>query len=133
MTIVKEYILDYCIVQCRDDNIVLLEINDGIDVNAAMVAELTQLANENMDGPFGLLSNRINSYSLSFEAMKALAYYENLVAVAIITPSVKSHPLVEAQNALISTLSNKPIEIFMEMDPALNWLYARLRKTADDT
>ncbi|NOX76829.1 MAG: hypothetical protein GXP17_09535, partial [Gammaproteobacteria bacterium] len=99
MATVKEYILDYCTVQCRDDNIVLLEINDGIDVNAAMVAELTQLADDNMDGHFGLLSHRINSYSLSFEAMKALAYHKNLVAVAIVTPSAKSRPLVEAQNA----------------------------------
>ena len=127
MNIVKEYQYEYCTVQRRDDNILVFEINDGIEIDADMVAELTRAADEVMTGSFGILSNRINSYSLSFEAMTALARYDNLAALAIVVHNSKSRMLVEAQNYLISALRRKPIKIFMDADSAINWLHATLK------
>lgn len=126
MAILKEYKFDFCTVQQRDDNILLFEFKDGIEVDADMAAELIRAADENMSGPFGILSNRINSYSLSFEAMAALAHYDNMVALAIVVPDAKSHVLVEAQNYLISALKKIPIKIFMDTDSAISWLHANL-------
>ena len=129
MAILKEYKFDFCTVQQRDDNILLFEFKDGIEVDADMAAELTRAADDNMTGPFGILSNRINSYSLSFEAMAALAQYDNMVALAIVVPDAKSHALVEAQNYLISALKNKPIKIFMDTDSAISWLHTILQES----
>jgi len=127
MSVVKEYKLDYCTIQVRDDNILMFEINDGVNVDSEMVAELTHLADESMSGSFGILSNRIHSYSLSFEAMSALAQYDNMVALAIVVHSAKSRLLVETQNFFISALKKKPIKIFMEFDSAVSWLQATLQ------
>lgn len=129
MAILKQYQFDFCTVQQRDDNILLFEFKDGIEVDADMAAELTRAADENMTGPFGILSNRINSYSLSFEAMAALAQYDNMVALAIVVHDAKSYALVEAQNYLISALKSKPIKIFMDTDAAISWLHATLPKS----
>ena len=129
MNIVKEYQFDYCTIQHRDDNILIFEINDGVEVDADMATELTHQADEAMTGPFGILSNRINSYSLSFEAMCALAQYDNMAALAIVVPDAKSYMLVEAQNYLILALKKKPIKIFMDTDSAVSWLHAILQRS----
>lgn len=128
MTILEEYKLDYCTIQRRDDDIVVFEINDGIEVDAEMAAELTRAADETISGPFGLLSNRIHSYSLSFEAMTALAQYDNLAALAIVVHDGKSRMLVETQNFFISALTKIPIKIFMDTDSAISWLHTALQK-----
>lgn len=126
--IVKEYKLDYCSIQVRDDNIVLLEFQDGVEVTREMTAELTRLADDTMKGPFAILSNRIHSYSLSFEAMSALAQYDNMAALAIVVHSAKSRMLIEAQNFFISALKKKPIKIFMDFDSASSWLQETLKE-----
>jgi len=128
MNIVKEYTLDYCTIQVRDDDIMAFEINDGVNVDGMMVAELTHLANENMDGPFGILSNRIHSFSLSFEAISALAQHDDMAALAIVVHSSKSRMLAETQNFFISTLKKKPIKIFMDVDSAISWLQVTLQE-----
>lgn len=133
MEILKEYKFDFCTAQHRDDNIVVFEFNDGIEVDADMAAQLTRAADEAMTGKFGILSNRINSYSLSFEAITALAQYDNLAALAIVVHDAKSHMLVEAQNFLIAALKKKPIKIFMNMDSAVNWLHATLQKPTESS
>lgn len=130
MDILEEYKFDYCTVQRRDDNILVFEINDGVEVTDDMVTELTRTADEVITEPFGILSNRINSYSLSFEAMNALAQYDNMAALAIVVPDAKSRQLVEAQNHFILALKKKPIKIFTDIDPALDWLKTTLQNPA---
>lgn len=128
MEIVKEYALDYCTIQHRADGIVELQIKEGVNIDAAMATELTQMADDVINGPFGMLSNRIHSYSLSFEAMSILAQYENLAALAIVVHSTKSRMLVETQNFFISALKKKPIKIFMDIDSAIAWIHKTLHE-----
>jgi len=123
--IVRQHTLDFCAVQYREDGIAELEVNEGINLDAAMATELTQLADEVIQGPFGLLSNRVHSYSLSFEAMSILANYDNMTALAIVVHSAKSRLLVETQNFFISALKKKPIRIFMDVDSAVAWLHTK--------
>ncbi|HEC20567.1 MAG TPA: hypothetical protein ENI97_14715 [Gammaproteobacteria bacterium] len=127
MKIVKEYTLDYCNVQYREDGIVELEILEGVNIDADMANYLVRLAEENIGKPFGMISNRIHSYSLSFEAMSILAQYEKLAALAIVVHSTKSRLLVETQNFFIGALKKKPIQIFMDVATAEAWLQSTLR------
>lgn len=115
--------------QRRDDNILVFEIEDGIEVNADMTTELSHTVDKIMSGPFGALSNRINSYSFTFEAMTAIAQYDNMAAIAIVIHDTKSRILVEAQNYLLLALKKKPIKIFMDTDSAINWLHATLQRS----
>ena len=129
MDSVKEYKFEFCTAQRRDDDIVVLEINEGVEVDGEMAAELTRQADEAMTGEFGILSNRINSYSLSFEAMTTIAQYDNMAAIAIVIHDAKSRILVEAQNCLLLALKKKPIKIFMDIDSAINWLHETLQRS----
>jgi hypothetical protein len=124
----KQYKLDYCNILHREDGIVEIEINEGINVDAEMASELTRMADDLIKGPFCMLSNRIHAYSLSFEAMSTLAQYENLAALAIVVHSSKSRLLVETQNFFISAMKSKPIKIFMEYDAANTWLQTESAK-----
>ncbi len=129
MLSIKEYKFDYCTVQFRNDRIAEFEINEGVNVDTGMVAELTQLTEKHLPGAIGILSNRINSYSLSFEAMSAVAQFENLAALAIVVHSTKLRFLVEAQNHLISAIRKIPIKIFVDTDAALHWLQNAVQHT----
>jgi hypothetical protein len=126
MKIIKEFTLDFCTIQYRNDGIVVFEFADGINVDAEMAKQLRHLADENINQPFGILSNRINSYSLSFDAMSVLANYNNIAALAIIVHSSKSQMLVETQNFFISKLRKMPIKIFRDADTATEWLHNEL-------
>lgn len=131
MTQVKEYKLSWCTLFQRDDNIVIIEINEGIEVDTSMAQELTDLSDSVLgDTPFTLLSNRVNSYSLSFEAMHTLAVQPNLVALAVVIYSKYSKLLIETQNFFISTIKKKPVKIFTDKNTAMEWLQSELGKVA---
>ena len=126
---VKEYKLSWCTLFQRDDNVVIIEINEGVEVDAGMAQELTELADSVLGNtPFTLLSNRINSYSLSFEAMHTLALQPNLAALAVVIYTDRSKLLVETQNFFISTIKKKPVKIFTNKDTAMEWLQSELGK-----
>lgn len=126
--IVKEYKLDYCAVRYRENGIAEIEISEGVNVDADMASELMRMADELIGSPFGLISNRVHSYSLSFEAMSILAHYDNLAAVAIVVHSTRSRVLVETQNFFISALNKKNIKVFMDFDSAAAWLHDTLQE-----
>jgi hypothetical protein len=82
------------------------------------------------DTPFALLSNRINSYSLSFEAMQILATLPNMIALAIVTYTECSKLLIETQNFFISTIRKNPVKTFTDKDTAIEWLQSELSKVS---
>jgi hypothetical protein len=118
----KEYQLSFCNIQHRDDDIVVLEINDGINVDAKMSREIIELADRTLTHPVAIISNRKNSYSLSFEAITALARYPNIAALAIVVYSPKTELLVKTQNLFLSTITKMPVKTFTSMASAINWL-----------
>jgi len=129
MTQVKEYKLSWCTLFQRGDHIVTIEINEGVEVDNDMAQELTDLSDSVLENaPFALLSNRVNSYSLSFEAMHSLAVQPNLVALAVVIYSKHSKLLIETQNFFISTIKKKPVKIFTDKKTAIKWLQSELRK-----
>ena len=129
MSQTKKYTLSFCTVFHRDDGIAVIKVNEGIEVNAEMAKEVSDLAVRVIKGaPFALLSDRKNSYSLSFEAMSNVANIPNLVALAIVIYSDKSRLLVETQNIFISTMKKMPVKIFNDMDTASDWLRTELSK-----
>ena len=128
---VTEYKLNFCTLFQRDDNVVTIEINEGVEVDTDMAQELVDLSDSVLGGaPFALLSNRINSYSLSFEAMQTLATLPNMIALAIVTYTEHSKLLIETQNFFISTIRKNPVKIFTDKDAAIEWLQSELGKAS---
>ena len=129
MTQIKEYKLSFCTLFQHDDNVVIIEINEGVEVDTGMAQELVDLSDSVLAGaPFALLSNRINSYSLSFEAMQTLATLPNMIALAIVTYTEHSRLLIETQNFFISTMRKNPVKTFTDIDAANKWLRSELGK-----
>ena len=125
-----KYQLEFCTVIHREDDIAIIEIDEGVNLDADMARDLVELTEKELgDRPFALLSNRIHSYSLSFDAMSALANLPNLIALAIVIYSNKSQLLVETQNFFISTMKKRPVKIFTEMEEAIDWLKGELKNT----
>jgi len=124
-----KYRLDFCTIFHRDDDIAIIEIDEGVNLDASMAQQLADLTEKKIGNrPFALLSNRIHSYSLSFDAMTTLANLPNLAALAIVIYSEKSQLLVETQNFFISTMKKRPVKIFSNMDIAIAWLQESLEK-----
>jgi hypothetical protein len=129
MSQTTKYTLSFCTIFHRDDGIAVIEINEGVEVSAEMAREVSDLAARVIRGaPFALLSDRKNSYSLSFEAMSTLANIPNLAALAIVIYSDKSRLLVETQNFFISAIKKRPVKIFNDIDTASDWLRTELSK-----
>lgn len=129
MTQTTQYTLSFCTIFHRNDGIAVIKINEGVEVNADMAKEVSELAARVIKGvPFALLSDRKNSYSLSFEAMSNLANIPNLVALAIVIYSDRSRLLVETQNFFISAMKKRPVKIFTDKASALEWLRTELDK-----
>ncbi|WP_455198384.1 DUF7793 family protein [Kaarinaea lacus] len=124
-----KYRLDFCTIFHRDDDIAIIEIDEGVNLDASMADELVALTRSKLgDRPFALLSNRIHSYSLSFDAMSELSKLPNLVALAIVIYSQKSLLLVETQNFFLSTMKKRPVKIFKNMDEGIAWLKKEIDK-----
>lgn len=118
-----EYRLDFCTIHHHDGGITVIEIDDGINLDSSMTKELIDLTKKVLgENPLALLSNRINSYSLSFEALSTLAGLPNLVALAIVTYNKQSKLLIETQNFFLSHLNKIPVKIFTNIDIAEKWL-----------
>lgn len=121
--------LSFATAHVRQDNIVILEIDEGIEVTADMAEEAAFNANIHLNRPFGLLANRKYSYSLSFEAMDRLMNYQHLQAIAFVVYSLQSRLLVEMQKTLSQRIQTKPMEIFASTDAAIDWLQLQLQNT----
>jgi len=129
MTNQTEYKLSFCTVYHRDDGISMIEINEGVEVDTDMSNELVELAKNVLgERPIALLSNRVHSYSLSFQAMSILANLPNLIALAIVAYTTESKLLIETQNFFISAMKKKPVKIFSNIDEGIEWLHKALRE-----
>jgi len=60
-------------------------VNDGIEINIAMVNEYHEFLLSHLKKPFSLLINKLNCYSYDFEAQTQLANLTEVNAMAVVT------------------------------------------------
>ena len=110
-----------------DSNLMEVIVNEGVEMDVEMVNQYHEWLLKNLTPPFGILFNKINSYTYTFDAQKILADLPEIKAMAVI-----SYTQVSAQ----STKSLKAIprkikwnmEIFDNRKDALNWLNNEMGK-----
>lgn len=66
------------------ENIVEVIIDDGVELSLEMIEECDQFFKTHIFGDFGMLINRINDYSYSYEAQLSIGSYQGLKAIAFV-------------------------------------------------
>ena len=66
------------------DNIAEIIIDNNVMISLEMLEEYHHYLNDKFDGNFGLLINRINNYSFTFEAKLTIETNDKLCAIAVI-------------------------------------------------
>lgn len=117
--------LSFCKINAISDTVAEIIVNDGIEVTMMMVEEYHRWITENLSEPVGLLINKINKYTYTFEAQMNIANLPQIKAMAVVTYS---------NIAKVSTdsLNNLPrekkwnLQMFDDRDDALEWLEKQL-------
>lgn len=85
------------------DNILEVVADEGIEFTLEMIGECHQFVEQHFIEDFGMLVNRVNNYTYSFEAKLSIASYENLKAIAFVYYSLDSKKTAESLYQLRSS------------------------------
>jgi len=114
------------------DNIVEVIADDGIEITLEMVEESHEFISAHFFEPFGMLINRVNNYSYSFEAQLSIASYEHLTAIAFVYYSNESK-IISEKLSHIRTLDDWNYKTFSGLElgwqQAFDWLQQQLITT----
>lgn len=76
--------LDFAYVNIIEDNIAEVIIDNNVMITLEMIEEYDRYLTEKFKGKFGLLINRINHYSYTFEAKLSIGSVRGLSAIAVV-------------------------------------------------
>jgi len=114
--------LEFCEVILRDDGILEVVADEGVEVDENMVRELEKVFSSLVDSPTGLLVNRMYQYSLTHKAMVAIAKLKVVKAIAILVYYELSRTVAESQR-----IYEFNMEVFTSEDAAIQWLKDQLK------
>jgi len=111
--------LSFCEIRKLSDDIIEVIIDDGVEVGESEIREYHAFF-DMLAHPVGVLVNRANHYSFSFDAQSKVAMHKNMLAVAVLVlePSMESMAAFD-----LSVMQYKfPVELFTSRSEALDWL-----------
>lgn len=109
------------------EHIAEIIVNEGIQMDVAMVDACHRFLAENLLSPSGLLINKVNSYSYDFEAQRKLGTLEQVKAVAIVAYRKTTELASQAVSAIVADAAlprdiEVSVKMFPEREEALQWL-----------
>lgn len=117
--------LGFGILEVLSDQICEVIINEGVCMDLNDV-DLYHNALEGLfDGPFGLLINKVNKYTYTFEAQQQLASLPQIKAMAVLVKSTSSE-IVTNNLVSIPRPVSWNIKIFNVRNTAMKWLEENL-------
>lgn len=123
------YELSFAKIIILRDDIAEVMINDGVQMDADMVAKYHEFLLTHLRTPFSLLINKINSYTYNFEAQEKLATLKEINAMAVVAYNRITRITTE-------TLASFPrdvkwnLRIFSNREEALSWLQSQQNAAA---
>ncbi len=111
------------------NNVIEVTADEGVEMTLEMVEECHEFVNNNVEGDFALLINRINNYTYTYEAKLSVASYEGLKALAFVCYSEKSRLVTKKLQASRSFDQWKyPVFSGLELgwQQAYHWLESEL-------
>jgi len=118
----ETYQLSFAQITILRPDIAEVVVNDGIEMNMAMVNEYHKFLIAHLTAPFSLLINKINSYSYDFEAQIHLANINEINAMAIVAYTKATQYSTHSLATGAFRKKSWNIEIFHERQTALSWL-----------
>lgn len=122
------HLLSHTQIIILQEDIAEVIINEGVEINLEMLAEIHEILINHLKSPFSLLINKLNHYALSFEAQQQMSRLTQVNARAVVVYDKAS----EASSRLIAhTSRQKPqnFQIFYDRHSALEWLQAMQRNS----
>lgn len=117
--------ISFADIKSISDNISEIIVDDGVEIDDAMVDECHGLLAKIHNSDFGLLVNTLNSYAYTFSAQRRIGVLEGLRSIAFV---VYKRSTEISTMPLISIHSNRDckISMFHNYDEALSSLMADL-------
>ncbi len=123
--VIKKYKLSFGYMTLLSDNIAEVIVNHNTEMTIEMVEEYDDFLTNNFHDNFGILINRINDYSYSYEASISIASLAGLKAIAVVayTPQSRKITLELLEKRKIDGLNVKIFSgLEMGWQQGLNWL-----------
>ncbi|MDG1730342.1 MAG: hypothetical protein P8K68_04735 [Algibacter sp.] len=117
--------LSFGTITILQNNLAEIIVDEGFVMDEVLVDEFHDFLLNNLDTPIGLLINKKNSYSYTFEAQKNIVHLNNIKSIAIVA---NTSGAVMSTETLININGNihRNIIMFQEIDAALIWLQKEL-------
>jgi len=121
--------LSFAYFNILSDNILEVVVDDGIEMTLEMVEECHEFIHAHFTDEFGMLINRVNNYSYTYEAKLSIASYEQLKAIAFVYYSHDSKEMTkQLSKTRISDEWNCQLFSGLELgwQQAYDWLHREL-------
>ena len=103
------------------DDLAEVIVDQGVEMNEAMVNEYHEFLRTHLTAPFSLLINKINNYSYNFQAQKNLAAIPEIDRMAVVAYKRTTENVTRLLNKIPREYPWH-LEIFSDRDTALAWL-----------
>lgn len=109
-----------------EHNLIEVTIHTGVELDRSKLFEGYEKLSEMAGGAFAILVNRTaTDYSLTFDAMEAIASHPGVLAQALLIPPYNPHKHMIAEMLVNFPRHSKvPVEYFTNRKLALDWLRA---------
>lgn len=108
-----------------DEHLAEVIVNDGVEMDMAMVNEYHRFLLDHLSPPFSLLINKLNKYSYTFEAQQQIATLPEIKAMAVVAYNRASEMATNTLKDVHRKVSWN-LAVFPERAQALNWLQGQM-------
>jgi hypothetical protein len=121
----KIYDLSFGTVTLLRSDLAEVIVDEGVEMDLDMVDEYHMFLSEYLADPCGVLINKKNNYTYTFEAQLAVSNLEKIKAMAAVVYSDTTRIATEVLMKL-PTHKHWNLKIFLDRDAGLNWLQQQL-------
>lgn len=112
-----------------EKNTCVIEIKEIDSVTGEQVQKVVDSCKEKVSGDFGLISNRVNPYSINpMELYQILSSCERLKCAAVVSYRESTKRLFPVEKIIEKDSSERllPLEMFESLDLAIEWIQSSL-------
>jgi len=118
----KEIQLDFATIRFIDDNIVVSEINGGIDLDNQKISMLLDTIEKNVSGSYAYISNRIHAYSVDW--IRLISYLQqrtDFCCYGVVSYRRSTEIVYGMEEMIFGNHLDIPISLFHTLDGARKW------------
>lgn len=117
--------LGFAEITILQENLAEVVVHQGVEITIDMVHTYHQFLLNNLVAPFGILINKLNSYTYTFDAQMNIANLPEIKAMAVVSYNGQT---IQATNSLIQMPRKRKWNIFISpsREIGLEWLHEQL-------